>query len=201
MEERLLTSRLHSLLKTGKKQTFTKGQVFQHSHDRQHFVLLESGFVKRYSITSKGSLGVQIIYGKNDVFPLTHVYKLLFEQFIYKGQEVYYYETMSRTELYSFDNIAFKQAVEKDPSLYKDLFSEAGRRLESNIQRLENLSLPSSYHQVAHQLHHFAMKFGKSIKEGIQLDMPLTQQDLADILGASRETISTAMTKLQALAL
>ncbi len=190
-------SRLHALLQTGTRQSYSKGQVFQHSNDNQHLCLIVKGFVKRYTITNRGSLGVQVIYGQNDVFPLTHAFKLLLGQSIYKGQEVYYYETMSKVELCVLENTSLLDAVTSDSSLYRDLFAEAGHRLESNIQRLENLSLTSSYHQVAHQLHYFVSKYGTISQDGHHLEMPLTQQDMADILGASRETISTAMTKLR----
>lgn len=194
-EERL--TKLRKLILGGRKRTFSKGQVFQYSNDRQELSLVVSGFVKRYSITSRGTLGVQIIFGRGDVFPLTHMYKVLLDLDINKSQEVYYYEAMSSTEVYAIDNQTLLEAVDKDSGLYKDLLLEAGYRLESNIQQLENLSLHSSYCRVAHQLYILAQKFGEPTKLGVKINAPITQQDLADIMGTSRETISMAISKLR----
>jgi CRP/FNR family cyclic AMP-dependent transcriptional regulator len=193
----LRTPKLHELLLNGRKLHLSKGQVFQSSNDRQQLSLVTEGFVKRYSITSRGTLGIQSIYGKDDIFPLTPVFKLFFDQDIYHGDEVFYYEAMSTSEIFTVDNQTLKQAVDADNDLYKELFSVAGERLESNIRQLENLSLHNSHNRVAHIVYFFARRFGEKQKNGVKLNMPLTQQDLADLLGASRETISMAIGKLR----
>jgi CRP-like cAMP-binding protein len=70
-------------------------------------------------------------------------------------------------------------------------------RFYSNIQFLENLRLPSAYSKTAHQLAFFASRFGEQRPNGIRLTLPLTHQDIADIIGTTRETVSASIIKLR----
>jgi len=197
MVDRQKNNDLHNLLKSGREYKLPKKQILQSSIDRPIINLVKSGFIKRYSITNDGAIGVQITYGPGDVFPLTLVYKTLFNQPLYNGPEVFYYETMSDTEVYSIDTSTLQEAVKANPKLYADLMQESGRHLLSCVHSLENLSLRSSYKRVAHQLTFFSREFGKKTSKGIIIEAPLTHQDIADILSLTRETVSTSVIKLR----
>ncbi len=181
----------------GTRVKLPKGQVIQSTDNEIKLFQIKNGYVKKYMILNDGTHGVQILYGPGDIFPLTVAFKELFDQDLYKGPEAYYYETMSETEMYSIDNDSFVRAVRADTLLYRDLFSEAGRRLHFNIQSLENISLHNSYNRVAHQLVFFARMFGERKISGIRIKIPLTQQDIADMLSITRETVSLSMTQLK----
>jgi CRP-like cAMP-binding protein len=185
------------LISSGRAYKIPKGQVLQSSDDRILYNLVITGFVKRYLITNDGTLGVQSIFGPGYTFPLTPVFKTLLDQSLYSGPEIYYYQSMTDIEIYSIDQKTLKEKVSANPSLFKDLFSEAGIRLQDNIQRLENLALKSSYKRLAHQILYFALQFGERTSTGIRIDMPLTHQDFADSLSLTRETISACMMDLR----
>lgn len=187
---------IFNLLSRGRLLRFKKNQVISSTSDKDVIMLVIKGYVKRYFITDSGSLGVQIVYGPQDVFSLTKILNLL-GQSIYDGPEVYYYETMSDTQVYAMDINTFFEAVEKDPLLYKDLFAEAGYHLKTCVHSIENISLGNTYSRVAHELLFNAKEFGDDTKEGVRLALPLTHQDIADILGTTRETVSKAIIKLR----
>lgn len=172
-------------------------QIVQSSDGREVVSLVLSGFVRKYWITNNGSAGVVIVYGPGDIFPLTLVYKKLFNQILYKGSEIYFYETISDCRLKTLDTYQIQEAVKRDPSLLADLFQEAGRHLEYCIHALENVSLPHSEKRLAHQLIYFARKFGSKTAQGVRLDIPFTHQELADILSLTRETVSTSIIQLR----
>jgi CRP/FNR family transcriptional regulator, anaerobic regulatory protein len=176
---------------------FKKGQVVMRSGDSS-LMLIIRGFVKRYFITENGALGVQILYGPQDVFALSKAYKQLLGYSLYEGPETYYYETMCDTKLYAMSMDDFTATVERRPELYKELFAEIGTHLKSCIYRLENTSLTSSYQRVAHELLYCAQEFGEQTAEGVKLKLPLTHQDMADILGITRETVSKSVARLRA---
>jgi CRP-like cAMP-binding protein len=188
---------LHHILRKGKQYNFGKGQVLQYPSEQFQLSLVSKGFVKRYLITNEGNISVQAIYGPGDIFPLTPVFKLLFDQAIYSGPEVYYYETMAPSEIFAINGDHLKDCLQKDPLLYRELLSESGRRLQSNIQQLENISLKNAYNQVAHQLVFFAQQFGEKRLRSTRIMMPLTQQDLADIINVTRETVSLSISQLK----
>lgn len=182
------------LTNEGRAVPIKRGQIFQSSDFNLRMSLVTKGYVKRYSVNNDGTLSVQSIYGPGHYFPLTIAYKLLLDQEIYTGPEVIQYEAMTDTEIYGIDNRSFIAAVETDPRIYKELFRISGVRTRSNIQRLENSHLDSSVKKVAHQLVFFAREFGKKSGKQTLIQLPLTRQDIADVIGISRETVSTTMT-------
>ncbi len=191
------TSKLYDVISRGRRIVLKKGQVFQNSDTNLQMSVIKSGYIKRYIIRNDGSLGVQSIYGPGYFFPLTVAYKLLLEQDTYSGPEAVHYEAMTNAVIYSLDNETFKTEVSKDMSLYRSLFYVSGWRTHSNIQRLENMSLLVYYNRVAHQLLYFIELFGKKQGNGVIIDVPLTQQDLADILSSTRETVSLCIVELK----
>jgi CRP-like cAMP-binding protein len=191
-------NKLHDLIASGRQYKLSKGQVIQSSDQRQVINLINKGYIKRYLIANDGNLGIQVIYGPGDIFPLTLAFKILFDQDIYEGPEVYHYEAMTDSEIYTIDTDTLERASNKDDELYKFLLQESGVRLHSMINGLENLSLRRSYKRVAHQLTYLARRFGEKKTDGsVQICIPLTHQDMADILSATRETVSQSMAKLR----
>lgn len=190
-------TRLHALMKTGRLKKAIKGEVLQNSDEAPVLNLIVTGYVKRYRIGSDGSLGVQAIFGPGYFYPLTPVFKILFDLDIYEGPETYYYEAVTDATIWTLDEARFSEGVKKDPTLYRDLLYEAGKRLESNIWRLENLSLQNSYQRVAHYLAYLARSTGVKKGSGLVITLPVTQQDIAESLSVTRETVSLAIRKLR----
>lgn len=197
MDKFLENSDLFKFLRAGRNYKISKKQIIQTTGDRQVVNLVAGGFIKRYMITNDGSIGVQITYGRGDVFPLTLVYSTLYDQSIYHGRETYYYEAMSDAEVFTVNAADLKEEAQKNPQIHSDLLQVAGMHLESCVHSLENLALKTAYKRVAHQLVYFARSFGTKTARGIAIETPLTHQDLADILSLTRETVSTSMVELR----
>jgi CRP/FNR family transcriptional regulator len=159
--------------------------------------LIMAGFVKRYFIAYSGNFGIQVINGPGDIFPLTVIYKTLFNQDIYQGPETYYYEAMTDVSMYAVNETTLRQEVLLNPDLYRALLQKTGDRFYSNIQFLENLRLHGAYAKTAHQLAYFGQHFGKRTEAGIRIQLPLTHQDIADSIGTTRETTTAAIIKLR----
>lgn len=185
------------MMLNGRKFKLSKGQIIQSTDDRRVINFITSGYVKRYLIANDGSLGVQVIYGPGDLFPITLVFSAIFDQKINESPETYYYESVTEVEVYTINEDTLKENVERNPRLYKDLMSVAGKRLHSTLHGLENLTLRNSYYRVAHELLYIAMRFGEKKESGTKILIPLTHQDLADILSLTRETVSTCMVQLR----
>lgn len=185
------------LLEQGRPYAVGKQQILQSTEDRQVVNLVVSGFVRKYLITNDGSIGVMIVYGPGDIFPLTLTYSKLFGQQLYSGSETFFYEAMAPTEVRTIDADTLYKAVLEDPEIYKDLYREAGRHLEFCIQSIENIALRNSGKRIAHFLLYFARKFGTKTKEGIQIEIPMSHQSIGELLNLTRETVTTNMIKMR----
>lgn len=188
---------LQKLLLASPKKNYDKGDLIQSSDDKQKLSFVYSGFVKRYMISSDGSIGVQAIYGPGEIFPLTLAFRELLHQEIYRGPEVYYYQALTPCVIYSVDNDTLQAEAKLNPGLYKDMLKQAGNRLNSNIQKLENIAIKNSVKRVAHQLLYFAREYGTNSLFGVEIVVPLTQQDVADVLSLTRETVSQSFSTLR----
>lgn len=192
-----ISDRLKDMMSEGRKFNVSKGQIIQSTDDRRVFSYITEGYVKRYLIGNDGNLGVQVVYGPGDVFPITLAFSVLYDEQINESPEVYYYEAMSDGEIFTINEADLKAKVDADPKLYRDLMAVAAKRLHSTLHGLENLTLKTSYFRVAHELYYLALRFGHKTNTGTKILLPLTHQDLADILSLTRETVSTAMAELR----
>jgi CRP-like cAMP-binding protein len=190
-------SGLHKLLLKGRRYKLAKQQIIQSTEDRRVVNLIVSGFFRKYLIDNEGNIGVQIVYGPGDIFPITLVYKTMFNQSLYSGLETFFYEAMSEAEVYSISSEQLKEAVKQQPELYQDLLQETGRHLEFCIHSLENLSLNKSEKRIAHLLWYMALKFGTQTKSGTRIDIPLTHQAIGEVLNVTRETVTVYIKNLR----
>lgn len=188
---------LRTLLLSGQVRTIAKGTVFQSSDDKYSLNLILEGFVKRYLLTNEGCESIQSVYGMDYLFPLTILFKQLFNQDLHSGMETYYYEAMGDIRICTIDVREFIKAAEADPTIYKDTLLMVGKRFQSNIQQLENCSLKYARKRVAHQLLYCARKFGKDELAGVMIAVPLAQHDIANMLNLSRETVSIGISALR----
>lgn len=184
-------TKLHQLLRDGRRYSLSKQQMVQSTEDRQVVNIVISGFFRKYLVTNDGSVGVLIVYGPEDIFPITLLHKKLFGRALYKGLETHFYEAMSDAEVCTVDADRLVEAVKQDPQLASDLLEEAGRHLEYCINSLENIAMRNSEKRIAHMICYFARKFGVTTGDGIRIDLPLTHQNLAEVLNITRETVST----------
>lgn len=198
MDDSQPTSPLYKLLLAeGRRLRLPKGQVVSGFEEQSKLYLLRSGYIKRYLLTKEGTKGIQVVFGPNDVFPLTPVYNSLYDLRVYSGAEQYYYESMTPIELYAISQETLREAIDENPLIYRDLFLAAGLRLNSYIHRLESMSLRVANKKVIHQLVFLAEVFGKKTDAGLTITASLTHQDLADILNLARETVSHVLGRLQ----
>jgi CRP-like cAMP-binding protein len=192
-----VSDKLRAVMLRSERLKLPKGHILQSTEDARYFNLLVSGYTKRYLINNDGSMRTQVVYGPGDFFPITLSFSLLFDQGISESPEVYYYETMTNAVIYRLGALQAKDEITNDLQLYKDLLAVSGKRLHSTLHGLENLTLANSYHRVAHELSYMAERFGKTEGEAIKIGIPLTHQDIADILSLTRETVSTNMIQLR----
>lgn len=196
MEKHTFASELSNLFSQGHKITLLKGETFQDSDRRPILNYIGKGFVTRYVIAEDGNLKVQSLYAPDYLFPLTIAFKSLFDLDIYDGREVVYYKALTDAVIYSIETDTFLEAIKINPLLYKELLYEAGLRFHSNIQWLENTMFKSVQERLVHLLVYLSTQFSVLTPQGTQLLFALTRQDIANILGVARETVSIHMVQL-----
>lgn len=183
-------------------QKFKKGQVIYSLDFEEEFYMVNQGYVIRYLVKDINNRSVQSLYGPGYFFPLTPLYRTLMSYDLNEKYAHYMYEAVTDAEIYSVSNAKLVKNIEKNMALYGDILYEAGKRLKSNIQRLESMALNSTTKKIAHLLAYFADEFGSTNRDGIKvsctLPFPLSTQDLSEHLNIPREKIIKAINRMKA---
>lgn len=188
---------LYDLMRSGSIIQYDKGTSITSTVDDARLMMVLEGHVRRYSIKNDGSIGTQIIYAGSDVFPLTKVYKMCFDMDLYKGRETYYYSALSRATIMAVSLDVLQDALETDPVLYRELFFEAGQHLRSCVHSIENISLGNAYRRVANELYYLSQQHGLQTGDTSEILLPATHQEIANLLGLTRSTVTLAMVRLR----
>lgn len=188
---------LKGLIAEAKMHRHLKGQLFYSFNDEPFIYMIRSGFVKSYLISKEGKLGIQNIFGPDDIFPLSPLLLKLFNLKLSVSDISYIYEAMVDVTYYPLAVSQVVDAANQNNLIYKDLLREAGKRLTSNYVKLENHAYKSSSEKIAHILIYYAEKFGVKERGNTRIEVPITHQILSEILNLSRETVSREMSLMQ----
>lgn len=189
--------RFHQILDSGRLLAVDKGETIVTTENIHAVYCVKEGFVKRFLIKNDGSLSVQGIYGPGDCFGMTALSRLLLRQDTYSGAETYYYAAINAVTVCEVEDLILQDSLSKYPELYKDFFTIQGWHSLSDVWHLENQGISSADKRVAHIICYYMERYGVLTDRGWECRVPFIQQDLADILDLSRETISLAITDLK----
>jgi len=76
------------------------------------------------------------------------------------------------------------------PSLAANVMAMMGERLQEAHTRVKELSTEEVAHRVAHTLLRLVDQSGRATEEGMLIDFPITQQDLAQASGTTLHSVS-----------
>lgn len=185
---------LRSFLERRSIKPYKKGEVIlQQDANPKHAYVIKSGSIKTYNITSKGEekpIGFSV---KNELFPLGWIFGK-----IRKAQ--YYYEALSDCELYSVSKDDLNIFIKNNANAMFQVLDGCVWETMSHEMRINALSQSKAQDKVLYAIHYLALCFGRDIRTDlVEIPLPLTQQDVANFTGLTRETISVELKRLATL--
>ena len=100
---------------------------------------------------------------------------------------------MEKVECYTLQRSDFHKAIMNNPKIAIQVMEVLSNRLRSTDQMVEDLIFLDVYGRVAKKLLELADVHGAKVENGIRIDVRLTQQELASMVGASRESVNKVM--------
>jgi CRP/FNR family transcriptional regulator, nitrogen oxide reductase regulator len=82
------------------------------------------------------------------------------------------------------------QLIAKYPSLASNTMQTIGGRLQEAHTRVVEMSTQQVERRVAHALLRLAKQAGRRIEHGVQIDFPISRQDVAEMTGTTLHTVS-----------
>jgi CRP-like cAMP-binding protein len=92
---------------------------------------------------------------------------------------------------------AFLALIEKSPKILLNMTAVLSRRLRKMNELIRSLVFFDVYGKVARVLLTLATEKGRATEEGTVIDLRLTQQELAELAGMSRETMTRTLRDFQ----
>jgi CRP-like cAMP-binding protein len=97
------------------------------------------------------------------------------------------------SQLLGLDREAFQTHLQGHPSTAMAILAEMSRRLRHADEVIGNLALLDVYARVARTIRDLAQKQGEPVDGGLLIKERPTQQEIAGLIGTSRETVSRAL--------
>lgn len=92
---------------------------------------------------------------------------------------------------------AFQQLLELHPTITLQVLEFAGSQLQLAREAIRGLSVDTVEQRLARTLLRLAEKHGEADEEGVLIQMPLPQQDLAALTGTTVETVSRVLSQFR----
>jgi CRP-like cAMP-binding protein len=106
-------------------------------------------------------------------------------------------EMLEAGELILINITSLLRMMEDNFVLTLQLFNSLSLKLRQSYRQLRNLGLKKTGPRVASRLWKLARDYGEKNRQGIKIDLNLSQRELALMIGASRETVSRFLKGLE----
>jgi CRP/FNR family transcriptional regulator, cyclic AMP receptor protein len=171
------------LMAVARKRTFRAGEVICHRDDPgQVLYIIKEGKVKISLISPDGQEISLVVFGPGDC-----VGELALLDGEPRSADVI---ALERVECYTLQRSDFHKTVMKNPTIAIHVLEVLSRRLRRMNKQVEDLIFLDVYGRVAKKLLELADEHGQPTDEGTLINVRLTQQELASMVGASRESVN-----------
>lgn len=177
---------IQGLSSATKRRNFRSGEVIFHRDDPgQVLYMIKEGKVKICIISPDGQEVSLAVLGKGEYFG---EFALL--DGLPRSTDAV---ALERVECYTLQRSDFLNAITKNPRIAILVLEALSKRLRTTDQMVEDLIFLDVYGRVAKKLLELADAHGVKTDEGILIDVRLTQQELASMVGASRESVNKVL--------
>jgi len=169
-----------------KRRTFRSGEVIFHRDDPgQVLYMIKEGKVKICIISPDGQEVSLTVFGKGEVFG-----EFAILDGLPRSADAV---ALEKVECYTLQRSDFQNAILKNPKIAILVLEAMSKRLRNTNNMVEDLIFLDVYGRVAKKLLELADAHGVKTEEGVLIEVRLTQQELASMVGASRESVNKVL--------
>ncbi len=177
---------LHELTNVAKHRTFRSSEVIFHRDDPgQVLYVIKEGKVKICLISPDGQEISLVVFGKGECFG-----ELALLDGLPRSADAV---AVERVECFTLQRSDFHNAIMKNPTIAIQVLEVISKRLRNTNEQVEDLIFLDVYGRVAKKLLELSELHGTKVEDGIRIEFRMTQQELASMVGASRESVNKVM--------
>ena len=169
---------------------YARGELLYSPSERQGFVyVLERGLVRVFRLSEAGTETTLFYVAPGEIFGALPTSD--------EPADDDFAESVQPSRVWKVPRACFEQALETDPRLLLELTRQLGRRLHRTENRLEDLVFRDVGARVARVLLELGERFGQIEGERIRLELPLTQAEVAALVGSTRQSVNASLRELE----
>jgi CRP-like cAMP-binding protein len=153
-------------------------------------LLLTSGRAKLCSFTPEGKQAILAFIEPGELFGELAL--------VADGDRDEYAEAVEASSVVLIPADEVQRLMEEYPHVSLGITKLMGLRRRRIQRRLKNLLFRSNRERLVHLLLELAEDYGRETPEGVLLGIKLSHQDLANVIGSTRETVTVVLGELQA---
>jgi CRP/FNR family transcriptional regulator len=172
------------------RKKYKKGEVvFLQGSLLDGLYIINSGKIKIFKYTKEGKEQILYILSDGDFFG---------ELSLLRAEEVSFNaEAMDDVSICMIQKKDFDEILALNPEISVKILDIIGGRLSRLETLVQSLGTKDIEARIAQMLLELAEEFGLQKKNSIEMEVPLTREDMANFIGVTRETISRKLSHLQ----
>jgi len=166
--------------------------IFSEGDPSNSLYILKNGLVKLISLSDKGSEMILHILKSDEIFG-----ELLLSQ----EKRAFTAVAVEDTVVTAVSRESFLELLSLVPIVAFNFIRLLSKRLAAVEKGLAESGHTSSYHRLAKVLLHLSEKYGEEVSSGTLIKLRLTHEDLANLIGTTRETVTAQLSKFTRMGL
>ncbi len=165
------------------------GLVTSPDDDDERLYVIKRGRVRLYRLTPDGKQLTLELLDKGRIVG----------RMAWLGQQLTdaYAEAIEDALICSFTPAELRRLIDRFPNVGVNIIRYLSGRLAASEREREVMAFRSVEQRLAARLVELSERFGQPTEDGVAIDVRLTQQELADMIGTSRETLATTVASLR----
>jgi CRP-like cAMP-binding protein len=159
--------------------------VFRQGEDAHSFFVLLHGHLRASKTTPAGQQVVVRYVAPGEIFGVATAIGL-----------AHYPATATAVDdsiVLAWPSSAWPRLVARHPSLAASTLQTVGSRLQETHARVIEMSTQQVERRVAHALLRLVRQAGRKVEQGVEIDFPISRQDIAEMTGTTLHTVSRTL--------
>lgn len=156
--------------------------VFEQGGEARSFFLLLDGYVRVVRFTPDGEQVIVRYIKDGELFGIAAAI----------GRSTYPANAVCAVDcvVLAWPNDRWGDLVQRFPSFASNTYQTIGSRLQETHDRMMEMSTEQVTQRVAHAVLRLAHQTGRKTPEGVEIDFPISRQDIAEMTGTTLHTVS-----------
>lgn len=153
--------------------------------------MVREGVVRNYDINGSGQESTISYLARYNIFPLSWL------QATAVNKSLFYYEAFRETVCYVANRAEILQYIHDDKEILIFLTEAVNKAYINHTDRILNLMHSKLHERVEYALYYLAIRLGEKNNTTYTVPYPISHEDIAKLVGASREAVSLELARFK----